>query len=365
LEAAHGAQERLAEAALELLSDHCPVCEQEIQQGEVRAKLQERLTAASLEAAMFKDARRQLAEAQSAVERTQVARQRAEAAQRRRSGALERWAAAVESSPQLAVPDAWRVAGGLPDARRGLEAAREELRSTYRELAQVEADPAVASAAAEVEMLTQREKAVRVRAEDLARRHQRADALQKAATAAAVEITEEGLQALEPAFAEVYDRLAPHPSFTELKMAHEVYYGRGRTAPRVVDPVRGIEANPNLVCSEGQLNVIALSYFLALNLETERGGLPFAVLDDPLQAMDEINVLGFADVARALRLRRQLIVATHDRRFATLLERKLAPREPDMRTLSLRFSAWDRDGPHIEVVEEPVQHVPALLHRAA
>lgn len=65
-------------------------------------------------------------------------------------------------------------------------------------------------------------------------------------------------------------------------MAHDVYYGKGRTAPRLVDPVRGIEANPNLVCSEGQLNVIALSYFLALNLETERGGLPFAVFDDPL-----------------------------------------------------------------------------------
>jgi hypothetical protein len=58
----------------------------------------------------------------------------------------------------------------------------------------------------------------------------------------------------------------------------------GRAAPRRVSSTQfaGSRANPNLVCSEGQLNVIALSYFLGLNLETERGGLPFAVFDDPL-----------------------------------------------------------------------------------
>jgi wobble nucleotide-excising tRNase len=132
-----------------------------------------------------------------------------------------------------------------------------------------------------------------------------------------------------------------------------------------MDPVRGIEANPTLVCSEGQLNIIALSYFLALNLESERGVLPFAILDDPLQAMDVINVLGFADVARSLSARRQLIVTTHDRRFAALLERKLGAREAGRRMWHLVFSSWDREGPRVEARTSSVEEIPQLLRQVA
>jgi DNA repair exonuclease SbcCD ATPase subunit len=246
-----------------------------------------------------------------------------------------------------------------------LERLRDELREIYRGLAASEANPAVASAASELEGLQARRDPLRQRAEELGRRHQRAEALQKAATTASVEITQEGLEALEPAFAEVYDRLAPHPSFTELRMTHDVFYGKGRSSPRIIDPVRGIEANPTLVCSEGQLNIVALSYFLALNLESERGVLPFAILDDPLQAMDVINVLGFADVARSLSARRQLIITTHDRRFAALLERKLGAREPGRDSLHLTFRSWDRDGPSVEVRAGTVEDIPRLLEQVA
>jgi hypothetical protein len=148
-------------------------------------------------------------------------------------------------------------------------------------------------------------------------------------------------------------------------VSHDVYYGKGRSTPRIFDPTRDIEANPNLVCSEGQLNIIALSYFLALNLETDPGGLPFAILDDPLQAMDVINVLGFCDVARELRHRRQLLLTTHDRRFAALLERKLGPRAPEQRTLLLRFSSWDRGGPRLEAARPEQEQIPSLLKLVA
>lgn len=365
VEAAHAVSSRLAAAALELLSDQCPVCAQRIDQATVRAQLEQQLADAPTEPSTLDEARLELEDARGAVERAERLQRSATTAQERRDEALKRWRNALESSEHLTAPGAWRELSGLADARRGLEAVSQELREVYRELMQVEADPAVAAASTDLERLTAQEATLRQRVEALAQRHQSGEHLQKAATAASVEITGEALRAVEPAFAEVYDRLAPHPSFTELKMAHDVYYARGRTTPRVVDPVRGIEANPNLVCSEGQLNVIALSYFLALNLETERGGLPFAVLDDPLQSMDVINVLGFADVVRALRRRRQVVVTTHDRRFASLLERKLEPREQGITTLHLKFSAWDRLGPRIEVSEDELQHAPPLLESAA
>lgn len=365
LEARLGAQQRLATAALELLGDHCPVCAQEIKRDEVRAALEQRLAAVPLDASELESTRERLSKHRGDLERTSAAQARARRAGEARIGAAASWVQTVESASQISCPASWLAPDGFAAAQPPLEKLRDELREVYRGLVTAEADPAVAAAASELEELQARRGPLRERAEDLARRHQRADALQKAATAAAVEITREGLEALEPAFAEVYDRLAPHPSFTELRMSHDVYYGKGRSSPRIMDPVRGIEANPTLVCSEGQLNIIALSYFLALNLESERGVLPFAILDDPLQAMDVINVLGFADVARSLSARRQLIITTHDRRFAALLERKLGAREPGRQTLHLVFSSWDREGPHVETRASGVEVIPQLLRQAA
>jgi DNA repair exonuclease SbcCD ATPase subunit len=86
-------------------------------------------------------------------------------------------------------------------------------------------------------------------------------------------------------------------------------------------------------------------------LNAGEGALPFMVLDDPLQAMDAMSVLGFADLCRRLREGRQLIVTTHDRRFADILERKLAPREASSRTRVVELTAWTREGPTVEARE--------------
>jgi DNA repair protein SbcC/Rad50 len=45
--------------------------------------------------------------------------------------------------------------------------------------------------------------------------------------------------------------------------------------------------------SAGNLNTAALTLFLALNLSVERR-LPWILLDDPVQSMDEIHVAQFA-----------------------------------------------------------------------
>ena len=136
--------------------------------------------------------------------------------------------------------------------------------------------------------------------------------------------------------------------------------------PEVYDPERNIAANPLLVYSEGQLNVVALSYFLGLALNSREGSLPFMVLDDPLQAMDVLSVLGFADLCRRIREQRQLIVTTHDRRFAEVLLRKLAPRQDTERTVVVEFEGWTREGPRIKTSEVPLADVlPILRERGA
>jgi hypothetical protein len=64
--------------------------------------------------------------------------------------------------------------------------------------------------------------------------------------------------------------------------------------------------------------------------------------------MDDVNVLGFSDLCRHIRRRRQLIVSTHEQRLAGLLERKLAPRGDDSGLRVVRFAGWDRSGPKID-----------------
>lgn len=184
----------------------------------------------------------------------------------------------------------------------------------------------------------------------------RARTMKELATAtieARVEVTETRLRSLQPLVADIYHRLDPHPAFKTVDFELDTYYRRGTTSPLVVDSVAGVSADPLLVFSTSQANIVALSYFLAMSLSMAEDGLPFLLLDDPVQSMDDVNVLGFADLCRHLREDRQLIVSTHEKRLSGLLERKLAPRQDGETTRIIRFTGWDRSGP---TVDERVVH---------
>ena len=159
-----------------------------------------------------------------------------------------------------------------------------------------------------------------------ARREAEARTLNDASQAGAIAVTERRFASLRPLVGDIYRRLDPHPTFTELDFEQETFRGRGTTSPVVRDELQRMSVDPLLVFSSSQINSVALAYFLALGLAAGDRALPFLAMDDPIQSMDDINVLGFADVCRLIRTKRQLLISTHDRRFASLLERKLAPR---------------------------------------
>jgi ABC-type lipoprotein export system ATPase subunit len=69
-----------------------------------------------------------------------------------------------------------------------------------------------------------------------------------------------------------------------------------------------------------------------------------ALLDDPLQSLDNVNLLGLIDLLRQIRPERQLVVTTHDTHFGDLLERKLRPLE-GQRTVRIDLTGWSRSGP--------------------
>ncbi len=357
-------QVQLASAAMELLGDACPVCEQTIDEQHVRLRLTELL-------ARSRQAVETAAATRKAVQRAQARTQEALAAERRcseattaREQAAEKLREALRDTAVVRIQDDWALPANAGELAESLDSLRQRIRELSAQ-AQRDQPGALERLSAETNALLDEVARAQRDLQDAKARGQRASALEQAAKQAAERIVRRAIVKLEPSFAEVFDRMTPHPAFTELRASHDIYYAKNQIAPEVVDPDRLLAANPALIFSEGQLNVVALSYFLGLALNAREGALPFLVLDDPLQTMDALAVWDFAEICCRVRDHRQLILSTHDRRFASLLRRKLAPREADARTLSYEFAGWTRRGPSVNTTSEPLAEVLPLRRRRA
>lgn len=180
------------------------------------------------------------------------------------------------------------------------------------------------------------------------------EALREAAGA----VVEERLQEIGPLLQSIYARIDPHPSLRLVTFLSRMVRGKGQLSTVVIDPIGAKESTvPATVLSSSQVNALAASVFLALNMGMPRPPLSVAILDDPLQSLDDINLLGLVDLLRRTKDRRQLLVSTHDSHFGSLLSRKLRPISDAGRTLVIELSGWSRQGPTVmrrEVKSDPV-----------
>lgn len=127
--------------------------------------------------------------------------------------------------------------------------------------------------------------------------------------------------------------------------------GKGLLRATIADPDMRPETHDALpILSSSQLNSFAVSLFLALNLGLPSIRLNLTILDDPLQSLDSINLLGLIDVLRRVREHRQIIVSTHEQKLLGLLQRKLRPIDPNQRMTTVFFDGWSRQGPEVRVV---------------
>ena len=367
LEEAQASLSRMASAVLpHLTGPQCPVCGQSVDEEALRAHLQ------SLDGALSSvEARQRLSAAEAAL---------AEARQSAVTAASERDNFSnLRLRRQMWDADASRVAERLNALRDGQgpvvpappvpgEASPERWLRQVAEGATVVAARArevVAAfdASASVEevridkdrqVVDQQAVTLRAQRARLAQARNEAATLARAVRDARVEVVRQEFNRISPIAQDVYSRLDPHPTFLDIDLIPTVFRAAGTASATVRDPVVDISADPMLVFSSAQANIAAISFVIALNW-VAASHAPVLMLDDPLQAMDDVNVLGFADLCRHLRTSRQLIVSTHERRFAQLLERKLAPRRPGERTLAVEFVGWDRTGPTIKPRDVPDQ----------
>ena len=180
------------------------------------------------------------------------------------------------------------------------------------------------------------------------------EALREAGSA----VVQERLRQIAPILQDVYTRIDPHPAFKVVTFLSRIIRGKGQLSTVVTDPIEQKNSNlPSAVLSSSQVNALAVSVFLALNIGIPTPPLSVTMLDDPLQSLDDINLLGLVDLLRRTKDKRQLFVSTHDARFGSLLARKLRPRTAGGRTVVLELEGWTRRGPVVskrEVRSDPV-----------
>jgi hypothetical protein len=85
------------------------------------------------------------------------------------------------------------------------------------------------------------------------------------------------------------------------------------------------------------------------------------LLDDPIQNMDDFNVLGLLDALRSAKAGRQVVVSTHDAQLAELVRRKLRPTGFSERTIVHRFRGYGPEGPHVDTEVETFIPAPELI----
>lgn len=133
-------------------------------------------------------------------------------------------------------------------------------------------------------------------------------------------------ESLNKVWRDLFVRLAPAEQFVpqfrlpptdseKVEAVLETLHRSGRAA-----------GTPGAMLSQGNLNTAALTLFLALHLSVP-SQLPWLILDDPVQSMDDVHIAQFAALLRTLSkgLGKQIIVAVHERALFDYLSLELSP----------------------------------------
>ena len=100
---------------------------------------------------------------------------------------------------------------------------------------------------------------------------------------------------------------------------------------------------PGAMLSAGNLNTAALTLFIALHMSVPKE-LPWLILDDPVQSMDDVHIAHFAALLRTLSKEhdRQIVIAVHDRQLFEYLRLELSPSTPSDSLITLELSRGPR-----------------------
>jgi exonuclease SbcC len=126
---------------------------------------------------------------------------------------------------------------------------------------------------------------------------------------------------------DLFVRLAPNERFVPGFKLPQIQRGKIEAQLETVHRADGNTSGPpGTMLSAGNLNTAALTLFLALHLSVKRQ-LPWLILDDPVQSMDDVHISQFAALLRMIAKgsERQVLLAVHDRALFDYLTLELSP----------------------------------------
>lgn len=139
---------------------------------------------------------------------------------------------------------------------------------------------------------------------------------------------------------DLFVRLAPEEPFVPAFAVPEANGGPVEAILETWYRSGGKGGNPRAMLSAGNLNTAALTLFLALHLSVAPD-LPWLVIDDPVQSMDEVHIAQFAALLRTLaksKTQRQIVVAVHEKPLFDYLALELSPAFQNDRLITIELS---------------------------
>lgn len=136
---------------------------------------------------------------------------------------------------------------------------------------------------------------------------------------------------------ELFIRLAPDEAFVP---AFALPSGTNGAVEAILEThyrSGGKGGNPRSMLSAGNLNTAALTLFLSLHLSV-RPILPWLIIDDPVQSMDDVHIAQFAALLRTLKQEgRQVILAVHDKQLFDYLALEMSPSSNGDRLITIEL----------------------------
>lgn len=185
--------------------------------------------------------------------------------------------------------------------------------------------------------------------DELALVRNRLEKLHESVTNVVGEMNQEILNENEQFINSIFNRIYPHPYYRNIRFGLETNRNDNKILTlKVFREQDGKEINPAYTFSSAQINVVAISIFLAMSLRQQCTNFKTILLDDPIQSMDDLNIFSFIDILRGFasegvfeELKKQFVLSTHDEKIYRLMKKKFR----FINNKSISFSEYNIFGP--------------------
>lgn len=136
----------------------------------------------------------------------------------------------------------------------------------------------------------------------------------------------------------IYKMINPHPFFRDFQI-------KKNGAETNIEFQQKDNIYLDHLFSEAQIQVLSLSIFLGLNLSVKNSRFEQVYIDDPVQSMDDINMVSFIDLIRSIkkskRISQNMVIGTHDFTFSKLVKIKFR----NYSFIEYMFESYSKEGP--------------------